>query len=295
MPSTSPSQESRRGARAVFATLPDVLGRDSPEQREEMIWAEIERGNHPSFARAFAPVTLSDGKGRTATFQVTVDCFAVGTEDDWLRVPLSAYMAQKLADRFECALPTNKIVFEAYRQAKIPLVAHLLECQAVGGGRWQRSTFACRLHDDILQGRVPCKRGQPLPEAFGRLDPRLGGHDGRCSLPAGPHPGVLVAGHLKEVVINGEDLSKTLGFAGFFPANRRPLQSGVGGPHGPGYADYSHGVRLVARHVELDGRTVDYEDVVTDPANADLVFVGGGPCRRPVRYPAPQGAYYMGR
>lgn len=283
-----------RSARDIFESLPSVLGRDAPEEREARIWAEIERGNFPSFARLFAPVVLTDERGRSATFQVSVDCFAVGTDDDWLRVAFSGYYAQKVADHFDCFLPTNKIVFEAYRQAEIKLVAHLLECQAVGGGRWQRSTFACRLHEDILQGRIPCKKGHPVAEAIGRLDPRLGGHEGRCSLPPGPHPGVLVAGHLKEVVVSGADLSKTLGFAGFFLANRRPLQGGVKCPHGPGFADYSHGVRLVARKVELDGQIVDYEDVVTDPAYTGLVFEQGGPCKRPARYPPPPARFFMG-
>lgn len=295
MPDTTHDGGARRGAREIFQALPIVLGRDAPEQREALIWAEIEKGNHPGFARVFAPVVLKDDRGRSATVQVSVDGFAIGTEDDWLRVALSGYHAQKIADFFECCLPTNKIVFEAYRQAKVKLVAHLLECQAVGGGRWQRSTFACRLHEDILQGRVPCKRGQPYTEAAGRLDPRLGSHEGRCSLPPGEHPRVLVAGHLKEVTINGEDLSKTLAFAGLFPANGRPLQAGIGGPHGPGFADYSHGVRLVARRVDLDGKAMDYEDLVTDPDYAGLMFAGGGPCRRPARYLAPPSKFYMGR
>lgn len=290
-----PSTEPRRGAREIWKSLPEVLGRDRPEAREEVWWAEIERGNLPSFVRSFAPVVLKDDRGRPVTFHVSVDCVAIGTEDDWLRLPLSGYLAQKVADFFACTLPTNKLVFETYRQARIPLVAHLLECQAIGGGKWQRSSYACRVHEDILQGRIPCKRGAPLPEAAGRFGPRLGDHPGTCSLPPGPHPGVLVAGHLKEVVLNGEDLSKQLAFAGLFPANRRPLQSGVNGPHGPGYADYSHGVRLVSRKVDVAGKEMDYEDVVSDPANAEWLFVGGGPCKRPARYPPVPAAYYMGR
>jgi hypothetical protein len=283
-----------RSARELFDSLPDVLGRDTPEQREALIWDEIERGHYPAFTRLFAPVVLSDERGRSATFQVSVDCFAVGTDDDWLRVALSGYYAQRIADFFACCLPTNKLVFETYRQAKIRLVAHLLECQAVGGGRWQRSTFACRLHEDILQGRIPCKKGHPVVEAAGRMDPRLGGHEGLCALPPGRHPGVLVAGHLKEVTLSGVDLSKKLGFAGFFLANGKALQSGAHLPHGPGFADYSHGVRLVARKVELGGQVVDYEDLVTDPAYAGLVFQQGGPCSRPARYPAPPAKFFMG-
>jgi hypothetical protein len=224
-----------------------------------------------------------------------VDCFAVGTDDDWLRVALSGYYAQKVADLVGAFLPTNKIVLETYRQAAIRLVAHPLDCQSIGQGKWQRSTFAMRLHEDIIQGRVPCKRGEKVPEAKGRLEPNLGAHPGACALPPGRHPGVLVSGHLKEVIITHEDLTKRLAFWGFFTKEGRPIQRGFGCPHGPGFADYSHGFRLVGPRVDIDGKMVGYEEVVTNPDYASLVFAEGGqPCRTP-RYPPPPKKFSMGR
>jgi hypothetical protein len=241
------------------------------------------------------PVVLTDSKGRRATFQVAVDCFAVGTDDDWLRVALSGYYAQKVADLVGAFLPTNKIVLETYRQAAIRLVAHPLDCQSIGQGKWQRSTFAMRLHEDIIQGRVPCKRGEKVPEARGRLEPNLGAHPGACALPPGRHPGVLVSGHLKEVIITHEDLTKRLAFWGFFTKEGRPIQRGFGCPHGPGFADYSHGFRLVGPRVDIDGKMVSYEEVVTNPEYASLVFAEGGQPCRPPRYPPPPKKFYMGR
>ncbi|MGK3965418.1 hypothetical protein WMF38_14730 [Sorangium sp. So ce118] len=294
-PDTRREPASRRGAREIFKGLPAVVNTESPEKREAMIWDELARGNYPSFVEIFAPVVLTDSRGRRATFQVSVDCLAIGKEADWLRVPLSGYYAQKAADHFGCSLPTNKLVFETYKQAETRLVAHMLECQTVGKGKWQRSTFACRLHEDILQRRIPCISGQQVPEASGKLDPKLGMHRGACALSVGTHPGVLVAGHKKEVALNGGDLSQQLCIAGFFLVDGQPLQKGLGGPHGPGFNDYSHGVRLVKRQVDLDGRAVDYEEMVTNPEYAALVFAGGGPCRRPPRYPQPPSKFYMGQ
>jgi len=290
-----PKAAERRGARAIFEALPPVVGQEPPEAREEAIWAEVERGNVPAFVNSFMPVTLTDSKGQRATFQVSVDCFAIGTDDDWLRVALSGYYAQKVADLFASFLPTNKIVMEAYKQAAIKLVAHPLDCQSGFHGKWQRSTFAMRLHEDILQGRIPCQRGQKVAEASGRLEPNLGAHAGTCALPPGPHPGILVSGHLKEVILSHEDLSKRLAFWGFFTQEGRPIQRGFGCPHGPGFADYSHGFRLVGPQVDLDGRTVSYEEVVTNPAYATLVFVEGGQPCRPPRYPSVPKRFYMGR
>ena len=152
-----------------------------------------------------------------------------------------------------------------------------------------------RLHGEIVQGRVPCNAGEKVPEAAGRLDPKLGGHPGQCALPPGPHPGVLVAGHLKEVILSHEDLSKRLAFWGFFTREGRPIQRGFGCPHGPGFADYSHGFRLVGPEVDLDGRTVRYEELVTSPEYASLVFAEGGQPSKPPRYPPPPKRFYMGR
>lgn len=293
-PSGGASVAERRGAREIAATFPEVLGRDGPEAREAMIWTEVERGNYPVWTGTLVPVVLTDRRKRTARVYVSVDCFAIGTDQDWMRVQASGYLAQRIADHFGCLLPTNKIVFEAYKQAKIRLIAHIFDCQTVGAGKWQRSTLAWRLHEDVLSGRVACKRGQIVSNLAGKLNPRLGEHTGQCCLPSGPHPSVLVAGHLKEVTINGEDLTKKLAFAGFFPPNGQPLQKGYGGPHGPGYADYSHGCRIVSRKAELDGKEVEYEDLVTNPANAELMFALGGVCRKPPRYPPPPAKYFMG-
>ncbi len=284
-----------RGAAAIFDGLPQVLGQDGPEAREAAIWAEIQAGNVPAFVRAFAPVVITDAKGRRATFQVTVDGFAIGTDDDWLRVGLSGYYAQKTADLFGAFLPTNRLVLETYAQAAIKLVAHPLDCQTTFQGKWQRSTFAKGLHEAILQGKTPCKAGEKVPEAAGRLDPKLGAHAGVCALAPGPHPGVLVSGHLKEVIISHEDLTQRLAFWGFFAADGRPIQHGFGCPHGPGFADYSHGFRLVGPAVDVDGQPVDYQEVVQNPAYASLAFAEGGQPCKPPRYPAPPARFYMGR
>ncbi|MEZ4300770.1 MAG: hypothetical protein R3B70_37895 [Polyangiaceae bacterium] len=241
------------------------------------------------------PVEISDSKGRKAVFQVAVDCFAIGTEEDWIRVALSGYHAQKTAEMFGAFLPTNKLVLEIYAQAAIKLSAHPLDCQSKYQGKWQRSTFAMRLHEDIRQGRIACKAGEKVPEAEGRLDPKLGAHEGVCALPPGKHPGVLVSGHAKEVMISHEDLTKRLAFWGFFTSEGRAIQRGFGCPHGPGFADYSHGFRLIGPKVLIDGKEIGYDEVVSNPEYSSLVFAEGGQPCKPPRYPAVPARFYMGR
>ena len=288
----TPPSAPRRGGRTVLVELDEVLGRDGPEAREAALWDEIRRGNIPSFVQKFAPVVLTDRAGHRATLQVSVDFVAIGTEDDWLRVPLSGYNASRVAEAFGCSLPTNKVVLEAYRQASIKLVAHPFDCQSVGGGKYQRSNLAWMTHEDVIQGKIPCKPGPALAAAAGRFDPWLGRHEGVCAL-AGPHPGVLVSGHKKEVILSHEDLSKHLAFWGFFSAAGKAIQSGFGCRHGPGYSDYSHGVRLVKVDVDLDGRPARYPDLLADPAYAELMLDHGAVCPS-AAYPEPPATFYMG-
>jgi hypothetical protein len=41
--------------------------------------------------------------------------------------------------------------------------------------------------------------------------------------------------------------------------------------HGAGYADYSHGIRLVSRTAYLDGRAVDLRELLASPRYAALL------------------------
>jgi len=280
----------RRGGRAWLVEIPEVTGRDGPEAREASFWAEFEKGSYPSFVNKFAPVIMTDKAGRKATFMVSVDYAAVGTDDDWLRMPLSGYYATRVAQVFGCFLPTNKLVLEIYKQAAIKLVAHPFDCQGTGSGKWQRANMATIAHEDVLQGKTPCKKGQRMPSTDGKLNPLLGNHDGVCAI-QGPHPGVLVSGHKKEVIVSHENLAERLAFWGFFSSAGKAIQSGFGCRHGPGYSDYSHGVRMVQTDVDLEGERVSYTDLITDPAYTSLMFDSGTSCPKP-DYPSPPPARY---
>ena len=284
--------EPRRGGRAWMVEIPEVKGRDGPEAREAAFWQEFQKGNYPSFVSLFAPVTMTDKAGRKATFMVSVDYAAIGTDDDWLRMPLSGYHATRVAEAFGCYLPTNKLVMEIYRQAAVKLVAHPFDCQGTGSGTWQRSNVATMGHEDVLQGKTPCKKGQRMPSADGKFNPLLGNHDGVCSI-SGPHPGVLVSGHMKEVILSHENLAERLAFWGFFTSVGKPIQSGFGCRHGPGYSDYSHGVRMVKGDVDLDGQRMSYAELVTNPAYASLMFDSGGTTCPKAGYPSPPPAKYV--
>ena len=94
-----------------------------PDSREQAIAAEVLRGNVPDFWRQFVEVSAEaetvDGKSRKVVYRVSPDYLMVGSDEDFVRVPLTPYIAQHLADMLGCVLPTRKMVDDTYRAADV--------------------------------------------------------------------------------------------------------------------------------------------------------------------------------
>jgi hypothetical protein len=84
------------------------------QQRDSFAVKEILAGNIPSFLKKFIPVHVqaidsSTGKTIKATYYVAPDYLSIGTDEDWARINITPYAAQKIADSFHCFLPTRKM------------------------------------------------------------------------------------------------------------------------------------------------------------------------------------------
>jgi hypothetical protein len=105
--------------------------------------AELERGNVPSFLGHLTPVKLATnpGNGRlvAATIWVTPDYLAIGSDDDFLYVPLTYDSATIVADRFGSVLPTPRMVDAIYEQSAHHRIPALLPA-----GPLMRSNLTCR-------------------------------------------------------------------------------------------------------------------------------------------------------
>jgi hypothetical protein len=206
---------------------------------------QILAGNVPGFLRALVPVELTDGT-RTITVFVTPDYVAVGTDDDYLTVPLDLVNAAALAQELGMGLPTPRIVDAVYRAADVRLAPIPLP-----PGPDMRSIAYVVDHDALIG-------------------------DERREVAAGE----LVAGTKKDVVLTPELWAKPDREAiyGWHRSDGDPIQ-----PlclwHGAHYADYSHGVRLVGGTVLVDGAPRSYFDALADPALAPLL-TGEGPIPR---------------
>lgn len=87
------------------------------EQRDDAIFREVSRGNIPDFLRPenfyeLAVYGTVNGQDVEIRVQVAIDYLAVGTNDDYVRVPVSPLLAQRIADQFGYILPSEKVVRE---------------------------------------------------------------------------------------------------------------------------------------------------------------------------------------
>ena len=212
----------------------------SSEERDRAVVAELERGNIPSFLGHLTPVklTTSDGQAVAATIWVTPDYLAIGSDEDFLYVPLTYPSATIIADRFGSVLPTARMVDAIYEQS-----AHHLTPAPLPAGPLMRSNLYLSKHQQ-------------------RIDEQ------RSGLPLGE----LISGHKKDLVLSSRLLHfpGRVAIYGWHTAPGHPIQP-LSTVHGAQYVDYSHGVRLVSTTVVVDGRSRSIYDALQDSRVAPVL------------------------
>ncbi len=117
-----PPRSSSAMTGSQFATLVSTMDRPL---RERAILDELKNGNMPAFLRKLKPVTLQQtlesGRVATATIFVTPDYVAIGSDDDFLRIPMALPTAEEVATRFGFVLPTTKMVDAIFQQSEVRL------------------------------------------------------------------------------------------------------------------------------------------------------------------------------
>jgi hypothetical protein len=96
----------------------------SGEDRERQIEAEIRSGNVPDHWKRFVPIRLTSNiasQEQTLVIFVSPDYLSLGSDQDFLRIPLSPHVAQNVADHLECLLPTRRMVDQIYAAAEVVL------------------------------------------------------------------------------------------------------------------------------------------------------------------------------
>lgn len=220
-----------------------------PAERERRIAKEIMSGNIPEFLRRFQTIEskVNDAAGRehVARIEVMPDYLAVGSEADFVRIPMTPQTASMIADAFGCALPTGKIVDDVHRAAAVKL-----EPKPLTKDREAPLTFL--QHHLIIEDQ---RKGATL--------------------------GALVSGIKKDVVVSNRLAEKPnrVAIFGWHKLDGKPIQPLYPG-HVATYVDYSHGVRLMKRTVVVDGVSREVRQVLMNPDRCVLLS-DEGPLLRP--------------
>ncbi len=218
------------------------LASSSREERSRVLVEQILEGNIPAALRQLRSVELSvpgpAGASVHAVVWVMPDYLAVGSDEDFVRIPLGLDEALTVARRFGFTLPTRKIVNTIHSQAEARL-----DPKPMPAGAAMTSVAYLWAHNRTIE-----EQQRRLPS------------------------GALVSGTKKDVVLTPRLASfpGRVAIYGWLRPDGAPIQP-LSTVHGAWYADYSHGIRLVSDTIFVDGQARSVFDVLEDPAQVGLL------------------------
>lgn len=241
LPAATPPDIPPRAQRAMTGSaFIKSVTRLSRDEREAAIRRELFAGNIPSFLRTLRTVevtdTTTDSVKHTVSYDVMPDYLAIGSDRDFVRMPMTPYTAQAFCDAFGFVLPTRKMVNDIWAAAKTHLDPRPLTVE-------RESPLTFLQHHRIIEDQLK-----------------------------GVERGTFVAGIKKDVVVTNRlgEKPQRVAIYGWHYVNGQPIQPLYVG-HVDWYVDYSHGIRPVRRAMRVDGVQRSFEKIVTDPLLNGLI------------------------
>lgn len=224
------------GGQDFMASIEGLRG----SEREAAIFEEIIEGNIPKFLRENVKIPLEmtyRGQRITGHLLASPSFLAIGSDDDFVTIPMSLDTARQLALTLGFTLPTRKIVQEIAKLGH-PVAPHLMTANQhmVSSKRYEQH------HRLTFQSRAKL----PLSE--------------------------LVYGFKKNLVLTPKlqsEPGKLALFGWRLPRGSwiQPLRL----PHESHYVDYSHGVRMIAPFMWIEGEKVSLYEVAQHPVYHRLI------------------------
>ncbi len=211
-------------------------------ERETAVVKEVLSGNVPSFSRKLKAITISqtiEEEPYEFICFAACDYLAIGSDQDYLYIPLTPTTAQFLADTLNCTLPTKKLVDKLYANADVSLAPQ----------------------------PIPPSDQMTTIEVFGQHTDSIKQQLSQLEIDRSAKE--LWAGHKKDLIISNciydpERPGERVVIYGWHLSEKNPIQAVYNG-HIASYADYSHGVRFISRCAILNGDSIWVEDILKDP------------------------------
>jgi hypothetical protein len=164
------------------------------------------------------------------------DYLAIGSDEDFVRMPMTPYTAQDFCDAFGFVLPTRKMVNDIWAAATTHLDPRPLTVM-------RESPVTFLQHHRIIEEQLK-----------------------------GIERGTFVSGLKKDVVVTNQlsEHAQRVAIFGWHYTNGAPIQPLYTG-HVDWYVDYSHGIRPVRRWMRVDGTPRSFEQILSDPQHRDLL------------------------
>lgn len=219
------------------STLMQRMGNLGGTERDHAVVQQILTGNMPDFLRQLHPVSiaamLASGKQVLVTLCVTPEYLSVGSDQDFVRVPMGLSAAARVAREFGFLLPTTKIVDQIYRHAQMRVAPSPMKPTS----RMSSTAYLV-------------EHNQTVSRQFAA---------------AGGSEGALAAGHKKDIVLSNRLYSKPgrIAIYGWHRTSGKPIQP-LSTVHGANYADYSHGVRLISQTAFVNGKPQPLAEIMRD-------------------------------
>jgi hypothetical protein len=211
----------------------------SLQEREKIIYKEIKKGNVPDFLRKLhqiKEVIKLDSQNYELKYYVLPDYFAIGNNDDFIYVPMTPILAQRVANITKCSLPTKIMVNQIYTNAEIKLVP-----QPIPPTKAMITVPIFINHTDSV---------------ISQLRPYWDLHKN----------GALTSGNKKDIIISnkiyGESSARVVIY-GWHKLDGKPIQP-VYNKHVNTWADYSHGIRLVQNKIYVNQKKTSLKKILRD-------------------------------
>ena len=227
----------------------------SGSTREAKVAKLLEENYLPSWLQPqnqkFCPITVINGPD-TLVYNVLPDYLALGTDEEWMYIPMSPLTAKKWMQTNNLSFPTKTMVNQIHHQAKIKLTPPI---------SW-----------NALYDHATKKYNRDSTECFkaqsDKLQEMLKKHTEYSH-------GDLAASHKKDVVLTDYLLTKAnqnnVAIYGWFNSDSSVVQNLNPSSHSVSYIDYSHGLRMISNNCVLNGQQTTIQAVWNDLNHCKLL------------------------